>query len=78
MTGDHYRVDKKGQYWYLFRNGNIVMYKSKNELKVRSRYEGLLKAQDNLERRRNSARYFLWKKIITIACVKPIVYIKAS
>lgn len=59
MNGDYYRVEKKGTYWYLFRNGNIVIYKSKNETKVRSRYEGLLKAQDNLERKRNNARYFL-------------------
>lgn len=56
---DYYHVEKKGQYWYLFKNGNIVSYKSKDEAKVRSRYEGLLKVQDNLERRRNNARYFL-------------------
>ena len=44
------KVISKNGYHYLFNNGRII-YKSKNINKVNSRYEQMVKIQDNQERR---------------------------
>ena len=44
------KVTKRNGYYYLYENNRLV-YKSKNESKVKSRCEHMTKIQDNRERR---------------------------
>ena len=50
-----YTIERRGQYWYLLED-NRVVYKSKDEQKVRSRYGGRLRSQANQVDREYASR----------------------
>ena len=50
-----YKIERRGQYWCLLED-NRVVYKSKDEQKVRSRYDGRMRAQSNQVDRQYKAR----------------------
>lgn len=56
---DNYKIEKRGEYYCLL-NNNRVLYKSKDKQKVRSRYDGRKRAQENQLDREIRARSYRW------------------
>ena len=57
--GEIFSIEKRGQYWCLL-SGNRIVYKSKDEQKVRSRYDGQRRSQENQLDREIRARNYRW------------------
>ena len=54
-----YKIERRGQYWCLLED-NCVVYKSKDEQKVRSRYAGRLQSQANqIDRQYESRTHYV-------------------
>ena len=56
---NNYKIEKRGEYYCLLNNGKVE-YKSKDEQKVRSRYGGRKRAQENQFDREIRARSYRW------------------